>query len=74
MRRAPAVGAGLPVLVVVAAGLAPHLLGIIVGAGLMAVGLLCLAWGAGLRGRGDRLDLLALLLAIVALVGRRKRP
>jgi hypothetical protein len=47
---------------------------VVAGIGLMALGLLILAWTAALRRRHRRLDLLALLLPVAALVEARKRP
>ena len=55
--------------------LAPHVMAaaeLIVGAGLMALGLLWLVWRARPQRRHRRFDVLALLLAIVALVEARR--
>lgn len=56
--------------------LAPHVMAaaelVVVGAGLMALGLLWLVWRARPQRRHRRFDVLALLLAIVALVEARR--
>lgn len=55
--------------------LAPHVMAaaeLVVGAGLMALGLLWLVWRARPQRRHRRFDVLALLLAIVALVEARR--
>lgn len=72
-------GLEAPLLVALTVILAPKVLAlaeVVAGAALMALGLLMLAWRARPR-RGSpchRYDILALLLAIVALVEARKRP